>query len=227
MKKLLIGAWAIGILLSCLFLPGKASAVPDWLSDFNESGAEAVSLTGDSDEVIATLLFEETKWEDSHEFGIYGFKLTDDGIEVTDMLPIFYGSATSLDTTTIHFDISSHQVWLDGSNDVKNIGPTFGFYLKTQKDNSQTFYSQTALNGDDTDHALIYELGGDTLILDEFYPDVVIAFEDWKGGGDGDFNDIVIGLQGVSAVPEPATLILFGTGLVGFASMARKKIKRS
>ncbi len=37
-------------------------------------------------------------------------------------------------------------------------------------------------------------------------------------------NDIIGG--GTAPVPEPATMLLFGTGLAGLATIGRKKMKR-
>ncbi len=223
MQNLRLVVPLVVIIFLHILLPGRASALPRWLGNLTESGAESLFLKGQSQEVTATLLLEKTKWRYSHEFGIYGFRATEDGIEVTDMLAIFHGSDTRFVSRSIHFDLASGQVWLDGSMDKKNIGPVFGFYLKTQKNNSQIFYTHTVLNSDKKDHSQIFETGGNTPIIRQLYPDVVIAFEDWKGGGDGDFNDMVVGMKGVTTVPEPVTILLLGIGLVGLAGLARKK----
>jgi hypothetical protein len=51
----------------------------------------------------------------------------------------------------------------------------------------------------------------------------VIAWEDLPGGGDHDYNDLVVEVN-VAPVPIPAAILLLGSGLVGLLGV-RKKFK--
>lgn len=48
---------------------------------------------------------------------------------------------------------------------------------------------------------------------------MVVGFEDntAEGGADWDYNDVVFSFEGVSVVPEPATMVLLATGLIGLS----------
>jgi hypothetical protein len=46
------------------------------------------------------------------------------------------------------------------------------------------------------------------------------------GSSDRDFEDMVVTADDVAPVPEPATILLFGAGLIGIAGFARKKVQK-
>ena len=47
--------------------------------------------------------------------------------------------------------------------------------------------------------------------------------EDLLGGGDLDYNDIFFDVQGVSVVPEPFTMALLGSGLLGIGGVRLRR----
>ena len=53
----------------------------------------------------------------------------------------------------------------------------------------------------------------------------ILAFEDLYGGGDKDYDDFVVMVESVVPVPEPSTLILLGSGLLGFGAIGLRRKK--
>lgn len=90
---------------------------------------------------------------------------------------------------------------------------SFGFYLQSR---NNTWYSQDSLNADQSQHMLAFQESPTSYLL---------AWEDYT---DNDFQDMVIRFDngGPATVPEPGTLLLLGSGLVGLAGCGRKKFRQ-
>jgi hypothetical protein len=124
----------------------------------------------------------------------------------------------------------------DKQTNVVPEGGNFGFYLYSNQNNY--LYSEVSLNSDGIDYMTTYALP--ELIGTDLYTEengvkehwtvkgsaYLIGWEDIVGGGDGDYNDAMVLVSKIKPVPEPATMLLLGSGLIGLAVVGRRKLRR-
>ncbi len=168
-----------------------------------------------------------TLYKDSSNiaFGVYSM--------YNELAEVFDGNDTPVAAAILSFTGSNALTvqWLDnsnlslGSSTYQFTGSSFGFYIATGTYGNYTsiYYSDPTKNdinnnnitGEDADVALLaYNIAPGAYV---FAGDI---------DNDRDFSDIVTHAESIAPVPEPATIILFGTGLIGFAGTMRRKMKK-
>ncbi|BBO72802.1 hypothetical protein DSCW_02190 [Desulfosarcina widdelii] len=214
-------------LLSALLLMIASSSFAISIDELNFD-QDYWTITDLSTNATGTSLFQIEVEQADYEsnFGLY---YIDDTSQSVTKFKVFDKSNEPITKVTISFLYDDSDWWItnnytDDTTIWTSFSNVFGFYYEVYTGGTYdtsidyTWYTDVALNSDDVEH-----IG---TVYNESDKSAYIYLDDQNGGGDQDFNDMTVFANDVAPapVPEPATMLLLGTGLIGLAGISRKKM---
>ena len=197
--------------------PSSVNALDDTITDPWDSYWQI----GGQGQAATTLIIEIAGNANTNSFGIY--EQGNSG----NILTVFTGPASAGAQAVISI-LATGDVLLNlAPTGVQFTKGTFGFFMDTTSQG--TFYSDTGMNVDQFDHLRAYQGKGlDTVQVGNTVPgpwqtdEYILAWEDLYGGGDQDWNDMVLMIESVQPIPVPAAVLL---GILGL-SVAGVKLRK-
>jgi len=229
LKSALIAVAGVGL------LAGSALATPTLPTGFSWTDAEYFSLTDFTTANVNTIIVSIDASYGA-DFGFYTVDNVSTPTLVTNTLKVYdksvpEGYFSSYNTVT--FSDLGGGSWEATANSVTTpFSSTFGFYFDiytgglNDNDVDYSWYSDSQFNYNHNTSASADTTIKHLLIAYSASAKTALIFLDDQLGAlpaDMDYNDKTVSVDDVAPVPEPATMFLFGTGLLGLAATARRK----
>ena len=211
-------------MLTVFLLSGSAMALPTLPSGFSwvsDSYWYPLDMTTGSHFEIQ---LEQALYES--DFGLYTVDDMENPTTIVNQFEVFDYQDEPNEVQTIYFALTGTGWEISNDNSTwQAFDNFFGFYYDIHIGGSEdatvaySFYSDASLNTVDVDsqHILI--------AYDETSATAYINLEDMPNAS-GDYSDMTVSAGNVAHTPEPATMLLLGSGLVGLVSLGRKKFLR-
>lgn len=187
-------------------------------SQYSDTGAEYVFLTdlqtpesAPMIELSSTIL---SIYDHDYIIGLFEW----DGSSVVADLCVL-DTFQSVTSSNVIFDLNTGTV--TSAIDMATMGTTFGFFLQFYTDigsgilSNEIYYSDDAVNGGTDVFSIFYDPLG---IASTGYSEVALGV-----GGPSTQGHALVSVDDVAPVPEPASMLLLGSGLFGLAGIGRKK----